>query len=259
MARRHRRRKLSISTAGAVAGLVVLAVVTGTLATFALTQRPAASTTVSGGTSGGFVATSTPEPALLELPSPANVLMLGDSYMLGTGADDRRSTAWAPQVAAALGWNATIDGLGGTGFTVGRPDTGSGRFIERIQARAGEAYDLVFIEGGQNDHLASKEELHVAVNEVIVTAQAQWPEAKIIVMGPTAPEPLGSMLGRISEPITAEAQALGVLAINPIQSKWMTVENSPGFDLDGAHVNQAGHDYITQKVMEQIATWSTAS
>jgi lysophospholipase L1-like esterase len=205
--------------------------------------------------SGAF-ATPTPTAALTLSESPT-VLMLGDSYMLGTGSNDRATSAWAPQVATALGWNATIDGIGGTGFTVGNPQDGTGRFVDRIRSHAAQPFDLVFIEGGQNDHLASPEDLSAAVNETITTVQAQWPDAEIIVMGPAAPQPLGDMLGRIANPIEREARALGALTINPVQAKWLTDENSPTFNLDNAHVNQAGHDFIAGKVTEAVQAWST--
>lgn len=257
---RSRRKGIETNQLWAVALVAVVSAVSIGLAAAAL--QPATPPTSSQTATINPDAFSTPpaevEPAL-SLPDSPRVLMLGDSYMLGTGADDPTSTAWAPRSASELGWEATIDGIGGTGFTAGRPDDGTGRFIERIQARSGETYDLIFIEGGQNDHLASPDELTAAVEEAITTAQAQWPDAQIIVMGPTAPQPLGDMLRRIANPIERTAEALGALAMNPVADAWMTGENSPGFDLDGAHVNQAGHDHITQKVVEQVTAWSNAS
>lgn len=192
------------------------------------------------------------EEPLLVLPESPRVLMIGDSYMLGTGADGP-DTTWARQVASNLGWDAEIDGVGGTGFTVAQAEGAA--FADRLPDHAGQQFDLVFIEGGQNDHLATPEELTAAVNTTVARAQQQWPGASVIVMGPAAPQPLGDMLGRMADPIDLEAKSLGALGINPVASGWMTMENSPGFDFDGAHVNQAGHDHIATKVSDQIQFW----
>ncbi|KQM38378.1 SGNH/GDSL hydrolase family protein [Microbacterium sp. Leaf203] len=209
------------------------------------TARPAAAVTP----------TPTPTPvAELTLPESPRVLMLGDSYMQGTGADDKDRT-WARQVANTLGWNADIDGVGGTGFTVAQK--AGGTFADRLASHAGTSYDLVLIEGGQNDHAATPEALTDAVRTTVERAKQQWPNARVVVMGPAAPQPLGDMLGRMATPIENTARQLDALTINPVASKWMTEANSEGFDFDGAHVNQAGHDYIAGLVSEQFRSWLT--
>lgn len=193
----------------------------------------------------------------LEIPEAAEVVIIGDSYTLGTGAADRPTGGWAPRVAAAEGWNATIRGIGGTGFTWGGGTDGTDgdQFINRVNELAADpaiAPDLVIIQGGQNDYRATPDELEAATTETVTAAKAAWPEAEMVVFGPTAPKPLVDSLGRMSRPIGRGAVAAGAFYIDPITEGWITDENSPGFDFDKAHVNDAGHEYLASRFEEAI-------
>ncbi|HET7784259.1 MAG TPA: SGNH/GDSL hydrolase family protein, partial [Arthrobacter sp.] len=54
----------------------------------------------------------------IELPAEPVLLILGDSSTAGVGAD-QPDQGWAYLVAAELGYPATVDGAGGTGFAWG--------------------------------------------------------------------------------------------------------------------------------------------
>lgn len=200
---------------------------------------------------------------LPELPPGSKVLFIGDSWAEGVGASDKANGNWATRTAVHFGWESYIDGIGGTGFTRGGGAEGgalgsdNNQYINRLDAwigNPGMIPDMVFIEGGLNDDKATPGALGKAVREVVLKAKGAWPKASIIVMGPAAPQPLGAMLSRMAEPIERSAIAAGAFSINPVARGWFTTQNSPGFLMpdDGAHVNDAGHRYTSERLIAAI-------
>ena len=88
-------------------------------------------------------------PRRLELPAHPRVLLMGDSYTEGWGADPE-SRGFSYQIAKPLGWRLTRDGIGSTGFV----DAGlqnQGNYPARLTRHPRDAYDLVVLQGGTND------------------------------------------------------------------------------------------------------------
>lgn len=236
--------------------LAVLAIITFAIVGFTFLKPPPSAALPPA------VANYTPPPVTLPaapklpaLPAGSPVLIIGDSYALGTGATTRETGRYAARVAAAFGWAATIDGIGGTGFTWGGTGGDGNKYGARVAAHAANPDmkpQLVILQGGQNDHRAKPDELKTAVANTIAAVKAAWPDASILVVGPTAPQPLAGMLGRIATPINAAAMEAGVFSINPIRENWFTKENSPGFDFDKSHVNDAGHQYMAERIVADI-------
>lgn len=134
------KRRRSLSTRLQLIGLAVLAVLTMAVVGFTF-FKPAPSMTLPPA-----VASYTPPPVAVpigpkipDLPAGSPVLIIGDSYALGTGASTRETGRYAARVAGAFGWNATIDGIGGTGFTYGGTVGDSAKYINRVTAHAATA------------------------------------------------------------------------------------------------------------------------
>ena len=187
------------------------------------------------------------------LPESPRALIVGDSYADGTGADSD-DTSWAATSAEKLGWDVRILGSGGTGYTWPGPNN-TGTFPERIakEAKKNRDYDVIVIEGSQNDYRSNRSEIFEAVTETLAMVQNRWPDAALIAFGPTAPTPLGPKLERMASPVQDAALASGAFSINPIEAKWLTEDNSEQYRFDNAHVNQAGHDYISQRFAEAVS------
>lgn len=207
-------------------------------------------------------------PTLPAFPPGSKVLFIGDSWTEGVGASDKANGNWAALTADHFGWERHIDGIGGTGFTRGGGAEGgalgtdNNQYINRLDrwiADPGIVPDLVFFEGGLNDDRAKPEALGKAVREVVAKAKEAWPSATVIVMGPAAPQPLGAMLARMADPIANAAIDAGAFSINPVQRKWFTTDNSQQFLLpaDGAHVNDAGHRYTSERLASAIQELQT--
>jgi lysophospholipase L1-like esterase len=202
--------------------------------------------------------TSAPIAEVATIPKNADVLILGDSYTQGYGSSDQSKLGWAPLVATHEGWKATIDGIGNTGYTAGGQADGSGEntFGKRLAAHAAMHPDLVIIQGGQNDWRPSSTDLATAATETFAAVQKQWPDAKIVALGPSAPQPAGDKYAGQSKAIGAAARGENVPFISPVGARWMTAENSSKYAYtDGQHLNDAGHEYLASHVEQALTLY----
>jgi lysophospholipase L1-like esterase len=195
----------------------------------------------------------------IELPAEPVLLILGDSYTFGDGAA-RPDQGWAYLVARKLGYPATIDGVGGTGFAWGggAQDELGGEYetrLRKIAANPAFVPNVLILQGGQNDsQLGNPDEVRVATTQTIEAARRFWPGVQVVVMGPSAPQPLAEELRGVNSAVRAGAAAANAPYIDAIEAGWFTSANSPGFDFDGAHPNSAGHAYIASRFLESWAT-----
>nr|WP_302053597.1 SGNH/GDSL hydrolase family protein [Nocardioides panacis] len=147
---------------------------------------------------------------------------------------------------------------GGTGFTFGGGVSGEAGqdYLTRVRALAGTPtqFNVVVLEGGQNDLRADRSQLLRDTGQVIAAVHEAWPGAVIIVLGPCAPQPLQHVLADTAAAIDAAARAAGAYSVNPAARKWFTDANSPGYDFDHTHVNSAGHAYIAQRLVQAVRT-----
>lgn len=252
MAKRRSIKKVQI------AGLAVLALATMSVIGYTF-MKPAPTADLSP-----QVASYTPPPVDLpqapkmpDVPAGSQVLLIGDSYALGSGATDRETGRYAAVLSATFQWNTTIDGIGGTGFTWGggADGTANNQYVNRIASHATNPDmkpKLVILQGGQNDHRAKAEDLQLATTQAVTAVKTAWPEASILVVGPTAPQPLASKLARIATPIDSGAAEAGAFSLNPIRENWFTTANSPGFDFDKSHVNDGGHKHMADMIAAGI-------
>ncbi|WP_167133912.1 SGNH/GDSL hydrolase family protein [Arthrobacter sedimenti] len=191
------------------------------------------------------------------LPPESKVLFIGDSWAQGVGAVDQVDGNWAALTADYFGWDRTIDGMGGTGFTArGASGTDDNRCSNRLDRwiDQGMEQDLVVLEGGLNDDDVEPSNLQAAVRDAVTKARGAWPESSILVIGPAAPQPLADMVKRIAEPIRLGAIDAGAFSIQPALLGWFTEENSEAFLIpaDGAHVNDESHQYTSERLIDAI-------
>ncbi|SFR82873.1 Lysophospholipase L1 [Agromyces sp. CF514] len=196
-------------------------------------------------------------PTLAGLPVTPRALFVGDSFTEGYGTK-KPAANWARIAAASLGWQATLDGVGGTGYIKDvSTDKRTGRsFVQRIPglAESGVDYDVVVLQGGLNDIAADSTAEYTAVRKTIDSVRAHWPGAVIVVFGPA--EPLGggtSHLVHLST-IRQAAEASGVVFVDPSSPlAWITASNTDLLDLgDGLHLNDSGYAYLAARFVADI-------
>jgi acyl-CoA thioesterase-1 len=225
--------------------------VSPTATTATATAHPASTSTPT--------ATATAEQPGIRLPAEPVLLILGDSYTAGVGADQPEQ-GWASLVARELGYPTNIDGVSGTGFAWGggRQDELGGEYEVRLRnTAANPAFvpNLLILQGGQNDSLVTDaDEVQAATAQTVEAARRFWPGVQVVVLGPSAPQPVSEELRGANSAVRAGAAAAGAPFIDAVEGGWFTSANSPGFNFDGAHPNSAGHAFIAERFLESWAS-----
>lgn len=226
------------------------------------TATPAATATASASATPvpTSTATASAQPLKIRLPAQPVLLIVGDSYTAGDGAD-RVDQGWAYLVAGELGFPANIDAIGGTGFVWGggaRDDRGQEYGVRlRGIAATNPAFvpNLLILQGGQNDALSNNPAaIQSATTETIELARTLWPGVQVVVLGPSAPQPLADYLRDANNAVLSGAAAANAPFIDAYGAGWFTAANSQEFYADGAHVNTAGHRYLADRF---LAAWNT--
>lgn len=202
-----------------------------------------------------------PVEPLAALPDEPIVLIVGDSFSEGVGAS-KPDAGWARTASDALSWHATIDAIGGTGFTKGNASDGriGLAFADRIEAHAasGAEYDVIVLQGGLNDFLAPHREEVVATVKAVEAARERWPDAAIVVFGPLEPLELGVQRSARLDAIREGAEEAGATFIDPeLPAPWINERNSVRFDAgDGLHLNDAGYAFIAARFAAVIESYA---
>jgi lysophospholipase L1-like esterase len=119
----------------------------------------------------------------VQIPEHPTVLLIGDSFALGHGAEPR-SKGYAYLLAERMGWrNFTIDGVGKTGFVSG----GEYRYLERLEKRIRSSEpgpDVVILQGSVNDTWIRYHDMLTGVTETVRMIETHWPDTEIFLTTP---------------------------------------------------------------------------
>ncbi|RYZ25772.1 MAG: SGNH/GDSL hydrolase family protein [Propionibacteriaceae bacterium] len=197
-----------------------------------------------------------PKPALLDLPVQPRVLIMGDSYTEGWGADPK-TEGFAFKVAGPLGWRVTRDGIGATGYTnVGLKQQGT--YPQRLWRHPADGYDLVVLQGGSNDERRPEAEITTAVDFTVRTVRRRYPSAQILVMGPI--EPYGTVSERrakVTRVLTASTTKSSLLFIDPSAEHWFVKGDSTTLvNPEKGHPNNAGYAHIADLFVRDVRALS---
>lgn len=218
-------------------------------------SQPAATPTATASVVPTPTATATAQTPAIELPAEPVLLIVGDSYTAGVGAD-QPGQGWANVVARELGYPTNIEGVSGTGFAWGggvQDELGDEYELRLRNIAADPAFvpNILILQGGQNDaQIPDLDEVEAATAQTIEAARRFWPGIQVVVLGPSAPQPLAEELRGVNSAVRAGAATANAPFVDAIEAGWFTSANSPGFDADGAHPNTAGHAYIAEKFLE---------
>lgn len=243
------RRKATNAAILGMTGLLVIGVGT------ALTQNNRVEATnaeaVATYTPQAFPTSSPAAPAVkLALPDDPSVLVLGDSFSLGVGAEPR-SRGYVNLLADEMGWaDVTVDGAGATGFVAdnkGRSPTYEERLRDRITS-SGPAPDLVILQGAVNDTSATNDEMRSAVTGTLSSIHEAWPDTDIVV---TAPISYRSF-ARIEAAMVSALSGEGVVYLNDGTPRaWLP--QSPALHAEDTwHPSTKGHARIAEAMAEAL-------
>jgi lysophospholipase L1-like esterase len=213
------------STAALVAAVVVVLGVAG----YAITRTTHVAET--GATPNYVLPTPTPTPAPTTLrPLTTNeVVIFGDSWTIGYGADDPTTQGWAPIVAKELGWSATIDGYSGSGYVTVANGGTLGQFVAAATFPAGYSPALVVMQGSVNDQGQSTDAVSAQFAAAVATVRHRFPAAQIVAVGPAAQ--LSTEVGRTSDldyALAYSAAQTKVAFANPMTpAQWLPTDQLP--------------------------------
>jgi lysophospholipase L1-like esterase len=183
------------------------------------------------------------------------VAVIGDSYTAGTdegGLGPKSWTARAWQTLAERGVRIAPDvaAEGRAGYGV-PGDHGS--IFEDLTSRAVKADDaLVVFFGSRNDQDVDPQLLAGKARDTFDLARVLAPSARFLVIGPpwpTADVPQPILV--IRDVLNAAARAAGAAFVDPIGDRWF-VDRPDLIAPDGVHPNDAGHQYLADKIAPLI-------
>lgn len=242
----HRPRVLVVVILVAV--LAVLAVSVGVVLTSKVSARRTACTPSSGPIASGTAAESSP----LVLPARPRVLIFGDSYTEGQGAQPL-TQGYAYQVGPMLNWDVTVFGVGGTGYLAPGPRD-EGTYEARLAKAPPGPFDLVVVQGSTNDARQPISGLSAAVTRTIQAVRTTYAPAQILMLGPI------DLHGTSSKPMTQvnvvvrdSARALGVSYIDAMGEQWFQHDTSkPYINPSNGHPNNQGHALIASNFLVDV-------
>ena len=227
--------------------LVRSAVAAGLLAVLALsgcsTPAPAPAPT----TCSAPVPAPTLAPGSLRLPPHPSVLVFGDSYTQGYGAEPM-TQGYAYLVGKPLGWQVTVDGVGGTGYVnPGRKNEGT--YLDRLPKLAGRSFDLVVMQGSSNDRDVAYPALLDAISRTMAAVRAEFPGATVVILGTATPygKPDPTRL-LVQCTLAGYASAHYLAFLDPIGESWFVDgDGKLNANPDNGHPSNAGYRRIASR------------
>jgi lysophospholipase L1-like esterase len=190
--------------------------------------------------------------------STPSLLLIGDSFAEGTGADAPTS-GFPYLLVQQMGWTVTLDAQGGTGYlnkgpTEQFPDrTG---YVDRSARHDGAEVDVVMVTGGGNDLTPLRlgditlDDFRKAVETTFDNLRRGVPDARLIVVAPFWPtsSPPADVLD-MRDVVREEATSRHLEFIDPLAGKWVTADNEEQVTgPDGTHPTQFGHQMLADRL-----------
>lgn len=197
-----------------------------------------------------------PVSLLQDVQGPPRVLVIGDDFAAGAGASST-SRGFARRLVAELDAPYVIDAQPNTGFVARGDEAGVDNSFparaRRIIQEDGPEPDLIVVEGGHEDFLASPGRLQDAAEQVARRLTDAYPDAQVVLMGTTRAVPENQVLVPLHDSIRAGAQAAGVPFIDPVAENWITADNT-GELISGDlfHPNDAGHELWAERLLQDL-------
>jgi lysophospholipase L1-like esterase len=183
------------------------------------------------------------------------VAVIGDSYTTGTdegglGANSWTARTWQTLGARGMRIAGDVAAEGKAGYAV-PGDHGS--VFEDLTARAVKPDDvLVVFFGSRNDQGVDPALLTERARNAFDLARRFAPSARLLVIGPpwpTADVPPSMLM--IRDVLNSIARAAGAAFVDPIGDHWF-VDRPDLIGSDGVHPNDAGHEYLADKIAPLI-------
>lgn len=188
-----------------------------------------------------------PTPAASSPGAPI-VAFYGDSYTLGTGADDP-GNRWSSVICRERGWNEVNPSVNGLGFVNNR---GGGEDLVPLVIDADP--DIVFITMGLNDNFFwpdRADDIHAAIDDDFATLHTALPDARFIVQPFWYTDEQPESLDTISGWVRSAAGRIGADYIDGAKD-WIRGHPEWMAD-DGLHPNDVGYAAMAKRMDAELA------
>jgi acyl-CoA thioesterase-1 len=153
--------------------------------------------------------------------------------------------------ARRLGWEVTVDGIGGTGYVNSGPRPGL-TYAERLARAPLASYDVVVVEGGHNDWRADPAVVAERVREVVALVRERAPDARLVLV--TAYDPPGvSLRTPVDDVVVSVAEELDVPWASPIREGWSQGQPRRFLSRDGLHPSTWGYGVLGGRLATALA------
>ncbi|WP_077100161.1 Rv0518 family GDSL lipase [Mycobacterium terramassiliense] len=184
-----------------------------------------------------------------------HVAVVGDSYTTGTdegglGPNSWTALAWHALAQRGVRIAADVAAEGRAGYGV-PGDHGS--IFEDLTARAVRPGDaLVVFFGSRNDQGVDPALVGEKARDAFNLARRFAPSARFLVIGPPWPTAdVPESILRIRDVLNAAAREAGAAFVDPLGDRWF-VDRPDLIGPDGVHPNDAGHQYLADKIAPLI-------
>lgn len=180
------------------------------------------------------------------------VLIFGDSYTAGEGAADA-TEGYAYRMGPAMGWDVTVDGVGGTGYV--NTSRGKGAYLDRLAASDyTDSFDIVLIEGGTNDQGTPATIFSAAVDDTLTVFADRFPRARIIMLGLFSWErSIASKKTAVNTALRAAAAARGFEFVDSLTEKWFTASDTGTLiNSENNHPNADGYAIMAARLTDDL-------
>jgi lysophospholipase L1-like esterase len=186
-----------------------------------------------------------------------HVAVVGDSYTTGTdegglGPKSWTARAWQTLAQGGVRIAADVAAEGRAGYCV-PGDHGS--VFEDLTARAVKPGDvLVVFFGSRNDQGVDPGLLAERDRNTFDLARRTARSARFLVIGPPWPTAdVPDSILQVRDVLNGAARAAGAAFVDPIGDGWF-VDRPDLIGADGVHPNDAGHEYLADKIAPLIRT-----
>lgn len=168
------------------------------------------------------------------------VLVIGDSWSVGLGQDDLRSS-WA----ARLPGEVHVAGFSGSGFSARASTCGRVSFHDRAPTALGTRPQLVVVEGGLNDY----DQPAAAIDRGFRDLMADLAGHRVVVVGPADAPVRSGTVPRVDALLEALSEQYGVPYVRTSDLDLTYLE-------DRLHLTEDGHRDFGDVVADRIAASS---
>jgi lysophospholipase L1-like esterase len=178
------------------------------------------------------------------------VTFVGDSWTEGVGATALRG--YAVLTAEQLGWDATVLGVGGSGYV--QPGRGS-TFDQRVERAVATDPDVLVVQGSLNERRTPLDQLEPATLMTLAHLRsAVDDDTVVLVVGSSyTPGTDRAVIDGINDTIAAAAERAGVTFVDPAEENW-TDPADAGIWADPNHPDDAGHQQIADRLAPLLAS-----